>query len=101
MEEFSWKICKLVNEFYPDIQLRVMFTCPTTIGNMFKFKNKTPDQLKSLVVYRIYSKDYGEFYVGKTWIFISRRVFEHQKITGTGEYKPSLFKHATNTDHIQ
>ena len=99
MEEFSSKICKLVNEFYPDVQLRVMFTCPTTIGNMFKFKDKTPDQLRSLVVYRINCKDCGEFYVGKTSRCICRRVFEHKRGTGTGEYKSSLLKHATNTGH--
>ena len=62
LEDFSSKMNKLVNEFYSDIQLKIMFTCPTTIGNIFKFKDKTPDHLKSLVVYRIKCKDCGDFW---------------------------------------
>ena len=99
MEEFSSRLTKLVNEFYPNVQLRVMFTCSKTIGNLFKFKDKTPDHLNSLVVYRIKCKDCGDFYVGKTSRCICRRVFEHRKGTGSGEYKSSLFKHAQNTGH--
>ena len=99
MEDFSSKMNKLVNEFYSDVQLKIMFTCPTTIGNIFKFKDKTPEHLKSLVVYRIKCKDCGDFYVGKTSRCICRRVIEHQKGTGVGEYKSSLFKHAKNTGH--
>ena len=57
------------------------------------------DHLQSLVVYRIKCKDCGDFYVGKTSRCIYRRVIEHQKGTGVGEYKSSLFKHAKNTGH--
>ena len=65
MEEYGERLRKLVTDYNPEIDFRLMFKCPLTISNLFSFKDKTPKLLRSLVVYRIGCKDCREFYIGK------------------------------------
>ena len=50
------KLSKLMNEFYPQVTVRVIFKPKLTIQNFFKFKDRVPDKLQSSVVYK------GEFW---------------------------------------
>ena len=99
VEDFGKRLVDLVVQFYSDVELKVLFTCPNTISKLFSFKEKTPLTLQSLVVYRMNCLDCNEFYVGKTSRCLQRRVKEHRLGTGTEEYKSALFKHARSTGH--
>jgi hypothetical protein len=99
MDEYKKRLTSLVNRFYPQIDFRLMFTCPYTIGQMFPFKERTPPGLVSRVVYKIKCKDCSEFYIGKTMRCICRRIAEHKQGSGTEEYRSSIFKHAQSHKH--
>jgi hypothetical protein len=99
MEEYGERLRKLVTDYNPEIDFRLMFKCPLTISNLFSFKDKTPKLLRSLVVYRIGCKDCREFYIGKTCRCLCRRIEEHKKWKGTGENISSLFEHSITSKH--
>ena len=79
--------------------MRVVFTPPTTIGNHFHFKDKTPFLLQSLVVYLIRCAGCDDFYIGKTARCLTRRILEHKKGIGNEEMKSALYKHHMETGH--
>ncbi len=76
-----------------------MFTCPKTVSSIFSFKEKTPEHLRSKIVYKIGCKDCESFYVGKTSRCFIRRLEEHKKGTGSEDYESALFKHEKSTGH--
>ena len=57
-------IPSLINKFYPQIEFNLMFKTPKTIGNFFNFKYKTPQHLRSKVVYKVSCFDCDGFYIG-------------------------------------
>ena len=85
VEEFARRLVDLTSKFYPDVDLKVLFTCPNTISNLFSFKDKTPTLLKSKIVYRTKCIDCSDFYIGKTSRCLTRRIQEHK--SGIGELK--------------
>ena len=78
-EDIKKKIEELVNQFYPQVNIRVMFKTPLTIGMLFPFKDKTPFLLRSNIVYRISCKTCNAFYIGKTNRCLGIRLDEHKK----------------------
>ena len=100
MDEFASRLSNFVSRYYPTVKFRVMFTCPTTLGKMFSFKEKTPNDLRSLLVYKINCSNCNDFYIGKTSRCLIRRIHEHKSGTGTGDYKSSLYKHSQDTGHV-
>ena len=99
-EEFKYKIMELVQKYYPSVNFRVIFVCPTTISSFFPFKNKTPLQLRSKVVYKITCKTCNEFYIGETTRCLCRRVHEHKECAESSTYHSSVYKHQMETGHI-
>ena len=99
VDQFKEKIEALVDKFYKDVEFRVMFTCPRTIGSHFVFKDKVPPELRSMVVYRIKCKTCSASYIGKTERCLIRRMDEHKKGRGSGECISSCFKHSKLTGH--
>jgi hypothetical protein len=93
MEEFSHRIRNIVGKFYPEVQLRVMFTCPKKLSSFFPFKSTTPQHLRYNVVYKIKCSTCDSFYVGKTVRCLERRIKEHANGTGTEENKSALYRH--------
>ena len=100
VDQFKEKLVTLVGKYYKDVDFRVMFTCPTTIGSLFVFKDKVPTELRSMVVYKIKCKGCDATYIGKTVRFLIRRKREHSKGTGSGENISSCFKHSKTTGHV-
>ena len=68
MDNFKRKLTDLVYKHYHNVDFRLMFTPPTSISNLFSFKDKTPFGLQSLAVYRIGCKNCSDFYIGKRCI---------------------------------
>ena len=66
-EKFATKFTRLVNETFPQVELRVAFRAPNTIGNMFPYKDNVKDPyLQSHVVYKITCETCGAQYIGIT-----------------------------------
>ena len=99
MEQFKEKIEALVDKYYKDVEFRVMFTCPKTIGSLFVFKDKVPPDLRSSIVYKIKCKSCNASYIGKTERCLIRRKGEHSTGKGAGENISSCFKHSKQTGH--
>ena len=100
VEDFSRKLTCLVLKYYPKVNFRVVFTCPYTLGKMFPFKEKTPKELRSLIVYKIKCSNCPQFYIGKTSRCLIRRLYEHQNGTGKDDYQSALYKHSLETGHV-
>ena len=99
MDDFKRRLTDLVYKHYPNVDFRLMFTPPTSISNLFSFKDKTPFGLQSLVVYKIGCKNCSDFYIGKTARCLVRRIEEHKKGLGTDDYKSALYKHSIDHGH--
>ena len=99
VDDFKRRLSDLVRTYYPNVDFRVMFTAPTTLANLFSFKDKTPFLLRSLVVYKVACSECSDFYIGKTARCLIRRIEEHKHGTGKDEYISSLYKHSTSTGH--
>jgi hypothetical protein len=99
-EDFKYRIRKLVLKYYPAVNFRVVLVCPATISNFFPFKNKTPLQLRSKVVYKITCKTCNEFYIGETVRCLCRRIHEHKECAESSTYHSSVYKHQEEKGHI-
>ena len=47
------KVCRLMNEFYPQISVRVIFKPSRAIRSFFSFKDKVPKEMQSSVIYKL------------------------------------------------
>jgi len=93
VEDFGKRLVDLVGQFYSDVDLKVLLSCPNTISKLFSFKEKTPLLLQSLLVYRINCLECSDFYIGKTSRCLERRIKEHRLGSGTEEYVCSFQAH--------
>jgi len=67
-----------VNETFPQVDMRVAFRAPNTIGKMFPYKDNVKDPyLQSHVVYKITCETCNAQYVGITERIIFHRMKEH------------------------
>ena len=71
------KITKLMNEFYPQVNVRVIFKPKLTMHNLFKFKDRIPEKLQSSVVYKYTCSCCNATYIGKSKRQYQVRIFEH------------------------
>ena len=82
VEDFAVKLKTLVESNYTQVDFNVAFKAPSTIGNMFPFKDKTRDiPSQSLVVYKINCATCQAEYIGKTQRILAIRMKEHSKDT--------------------
>ena len=68
---------KLLREFYPQVNLRVIFKPKNVMQNFFKFKDRIPKDLQSLVVYKYTCSCCNATYIGKSKRHFRVRIFEH------------------------
>jgi hypothetical protein len=94
-EDFGNRLKRLVNENFPQVDFKVAFQTPRTIGSLFPFKDnikRTED--KSHVVYKLNCKDCEASYIGKTQRILSIRIDEHEKRTDS-----ACYQHAEALNH--
>jgi hypothetical protein len=66
-----------VNETFPQVELRVAFRAPKTIGNVFPYKDNVKDPyIQSHVVYKITCETCGAQYIGITERIVFYRMKE-------------------------
>ena len=73
------KIQEAVKEHFTNINLRVAFKSPATLGSHFPFKDKVTDPSKlSMVVYHLKCKNCNADYIGQTKRICDVRMKDHQ-----------------------
>lgn len=78
-EEFGTKLKNLVESNFPQVDFNVAFQTPSTIGNLFPFKDKIKNiESQSLVVYKIKCRSCEASYIGKTERILYHRLQEHK-----------------------
>ena len=98
-------IQKIVNDFFPQINLKIVFKNSHTVGSYFKFKDSIPDLLCSNVVYKYSCAQCSATYYGETTRHISTRIAEHKGLsvrTGkpvTNPLNSSIRNHSLETGH--
>ena len=71
------KLTRLMREFYPQLNIRVIFKPKVTIQRFFKFKDVLPPELQSSIVYKYKCHDCNAMYIGKSKRQFRVRIFEH------------------------
>ena len=71
------RLTKLLQEFYPQIKLNVVFYNNFRIKSFFRFKDSVPDSLISSLVYKFQCDRCQSVYVGKTTRHLTVRISEH------------------------
>ena len=93
--EMRKSLTKLLQNCYPQIDFRIIFTNKNTIGSFLKQTRPLPTYLRSNVVYQFTCSSCNARYVGSTSRWLLHRVREHQgKSTRTGNWiaNPSFFR---------
>ena len=103
-EQFKQKLLHIVAQFYPQINLKIIFVNNLTISSMFPFKDPIPDDLKSNVVYKFKCGICNSTYIGETTRHFKTRVAEHMGISPrTGKPvknpKSNVYKHFQDSGH--
>ncbi|KAL5248218.1 hypothetical protein ACHWQZ_G017410 [Mnemiopsis leidyi] len=95
------QLTKLVQKFYPSVQLKVVFRRGFRISNLFNYKDKFPIACRSMIVYYIQCKKCGpsQAYIGKT----INSLYERFHASGTGHLhlnniESALLKHCVESN---
>ena len=76
-EKLRMDIVKVVNNYYPQLDVKLIFTNKLSIGSLFKFKEYLPVSLCSGVVYAYKCALCNECYTGSTTRQLQCRIAEH------------------------
>ena len=75
--EIKTKLCKFVSKNFPQCKLQVIFNSNNRLRNLFSFKDKIPQSVRSHLLYKYTCDDCNAVYIGKTRRHFLVRVFEH------------------------
>ena len=78
-KSFSLKnrLSRLMTEFYPQINVRVIFKPARTIQSFFRYKDVIPKELQSSIIYKYNCNCCNAMYIGRTKRHLSERIFQH------------------------
>ena len=99
------EISQLMNRFYPQKKLHIIFSNSFSVGSFFKFKDKVPDQLRSNIVYLYSCLHCNATYVGETTRHLRTRISEHRGVSNrTGKLlrnnpNSNIYKHYLDSGH--
>ena len=100
-ETIARKIQETVRGHFNNINLRVAFKSPATLGSHFPFKDKVSDPSKlSMVVYHLKCKNCDANYIGQTKRICNIRMDDHQKPSKNNKKdKSHVYEHHILPDH--
>ena len=76
----------IVGTSYPQVNLRIMYKSNTTIGTNFSFKDRTPKETLSNLIYKYTCECCQAFYIGKTDLQFACRIAQHMGVSArTGD----------------
>ena len=99
------KVKHLVQNFYPQISLKAVFKPQNRLGDIFRFKDVIPSDLKSSVVYHFKCSSCNATYVGQSKRQLRTRISEHKGVsfrTNNRLNKPgfsAIRNHSHEADH--
>ena len=79
--EVKKRLEKIINEQIPFCKVNVIFSSNKKLRIFFSFKDKIPEYLRSLVLYRFKCSDCNITYIGKTCRHFQVRFSEHLRIS--------------------
>ena len=101
--QMKTKICRLIKQCYPGIQLQVIFRSSKRIQSFFPFKDRFPTLIHSSVVYQFKCPGCHALYFGKTTRHLITRCREHLGINKAGQkikVSPSaIWDHINKSGH--
>ena len=101
---FEKSLSEIVTEFFPHVNLRVIFHNGQSISKMFPFKDRIPVSVQSNVVYKYCCGICHSTYIGETTRHYTTRIAEHKGIsplTGRPMSKitSKIYQHFFETGH--
>ena len=96
---------RMADKFYPQLQVRIIFKNTFSIASFFKYKDRTPDCVRSCVVYLFTCGQCNSTYCGETTRHFHTRTAEHRMVSArTGRHLSSLpyssiFNHSIEQNH--
>lgn len=94
------KIKKLLSEFYPQVEIRFIFTNNFKIGNFFNIKDRMPANLRSSIIYK-YCCNCNVTYIGKTERHLFVRASEHAGVSYRTGKQLTTPPHSAIQDHCR
>ena len=103
-KNFENGVKHILCEFFPHIDLRLVFSNNFSINGMFPFKDCIPKFVKSNIVYKYKCGICHSTYIGETTRHYTTRIAEHKGIsplTGAPMSKPNshIYEHFRQTGH--
>ena len=99
------KLTKILKDYFPMCKIQVTFNSTCRISNFFKFKDKVPLNVRSLILYKFSCGGCNSTYLGKSKRHYLVRVFEHLGISlATGKnytYNPQNNNNTAVLNHIK
>ena len=95
----------LINKFYQQVYLNIVFQNSNTLARMFSFKDKIPHLSCSCVIYKYKCEQCSSVYIGETQKQLKCRILQHQGLsfrTGNPLINPpfsSIRDHSLNCNH--
>ena len=101
---FEKSLLQIVHEYFPHVNLRLIFSNDLTIGRMFPFKDSTPKCLRSNIVYKYDCGICHSTYIGETTRHYTTRIAEHKGVsplTGApmSRVHSNIYQHSVDTGH--
>ena len=99
------ELVSIINQFYPQLKINIIYTNFNRIGNFFRYKDRIPTSLASSVIYNYCCEQCSSTYVGQTRKQMKVRISNHKNIsfrTGASLTTPgnsSIFDHFISTGH--
>ena len=95
----------LITNFFPQVNLRLIFANKNTIARMLPFKDILPSDVRSNIVYKYTCGICNSAYIGETSRHYKTRVAEHRGVSPrTGQpmatVNSNIYKHFLDSTHI-
>ena len=101
---FDKALATIVKEYFPHVNVRLIFSNQWTVGKMFPFKDLVPKCIRSNIVYKYHCGICNSTYIGETTRHYTTRIAEHKGVsplTGAPMSKVNshIYEHFIATGH--
>ena len=101
---FDKSLAKIVEEYFPHVNVRLIFSNAWTVRKMFPFKDLVPKCIRSNIVYKYDCGICHSTYIGETTCHYTTRIAEHKGVsplTGApmSRVNSNIYEHFFETGH--
>uniref|UniRef100_A0A6A7FPI6 Reverse transcriptase domain-containing protein n=1 Tax=Hirondellea gigas TaxID=1518452 RepID=A0A6A7FPI6_9CRUS len=90
-----------LSDLYPQFYFKFVPTNPFTIGSLFPYKDRVPDELRSKIIYQFSCESCNASYIGSTCQGMSVRVGQHRGISHRTNRPLATVMHSVPRDHAE